>query len=84
MIKFAACRNKNTAVGYIKIIVISIKRETAATESKIPDNINKIISWKSPISIYDKKYLLSHQVYNKVLALLNFITIKFVNLFCKK
>lgn len=54
MIKFAACRNKNTAVGYIRIIVISNKRETAATENRIPDNINRIISWKSPISIYDE------------------------------
>lgn len=54
MIKFAACRNKNTTVGYITIIVISIKRETAATENRIPDNINKVISWKSPNSIYDK------------------------------
>lgn len=71
MIKFAACRNKNTAVGYTRIIVISIKRETAATENRIPDNINRIISWKSPISIYDKNHLLSRQIYNKI-SCLNF------------
>lgn len=54
MIKFADCLNKNTVVGYIKIIVISIKRETAATENRIPDNINRITSWKSPINACDK------------------------------
>lgn len=43
MIKFVDCRNKNKAVGCTKRIVISIKRETAATEKRIPDNINKII-----------------------------------------
>lgn len=57
MIKFADCRNKNTAVGCISIIVISIKRETAATENRTPDSINKIISWKSPINAYFKYYI---------------------------
>lgn len=44
MIKFADCLNKNTVVGYTKIIVISIKRETAAMENRKPDNINRITS----------------------------------------
>lgn len=43
-IKFADCRKKNTTVGYIRITVISIKREMAATEKRIPDNISRSIS----------------------------------------
>lgn len=53
MIKLADCRNKNIVAGYIRIIITSIKREMAATENRIPDNINRIISWKSPINIYN-------------------------------
>lgn len=64
MIKFADCLNKNTAVGYIKIIVISIKREMAAMENRIPDNINRITSWKSPINAYNKN-IPNYQIKNK-------------------
>ena len=63
MTKLADCRNKNIVAGYIRIIITSIKREMAATENRIPDNINRIISWKSPINIYNiYKYLLNHQI----------------------
>jgi len=44
MIKFMDCCNKNIVPGYIKIIVISIKREIAAIEKRKPDNINKVTS----------------------------------------
>lgn len=54
MIKFVDCLNKNTVVGYIRIIIISIRRETAATENRIPDNISRSTSWKSPINAYNK------------------------------
>lgn len=61
MIKFADCLNKNTVVGYIRIIIISIKREMAATENRIPDNINRITSWKSPINAYEKN-IQNHEI----------------------
>lgn len=38
-------------------IIISIKREIAATENRIPDNINRITSWRSRINICVKNYL---------------------------
>lgn len=74
MIKFADCRSKNTAVGCITIIIISIKREIAAMENRIPDNINRIISWKSLINTCIKNVL--HHSFLKQFDSLQFSIIK--------